>query len=151
MARAIPGLRSRGVTRVGRPQALVQHNLRDRLAELPGVRVSVGQPIAHRLDHMLSGVRAQIVVKVLGPDLHELRELSQDVLARMSRVSGVVDVQIEPQVEISQVRLRLKRTEAARYGLAAGDVARLLETAYKGRVVSRILDEERSFALVVWY
>ena len=69
----------------------------------------------------------------------------------MSRVPGVVDLQIEPQVEISQVRLRVKTAEAARYGLAAGDVARLLETAYKGRTVATVLEAEKYFSLIVWY
>jgi len=69
----------------------------------------------------------------------------------MAEVAGVVDLQIEPQIEISQLRLRVKRAEAARYGLAAGDIAQLLETAYRGRVVSQILEEERYFDLVVWF
>jgi Cu/Ag efflux pump CusA len=69
----------------------------------------------------------------------------------MSQVRGVVDLQVEPQVEISQLRLKVKRREAARYGLAPGDVARLVETAYKGLVVSEVLDEDRRFGVVVWY
>jgi Cu/Ag efflux pump CusA len=69
----------------------------------------------------------------------------------MRRVPGIVDLQIEPQVEVSQVRLEVRREEAQRYGLAPGDVARLLETAYRGRAVSEVLDGERRFDLVVWY
>jgi CzcA family heavy metal efflux pump len=149
--RAIPGLHDRGVEKVGRPRDQVVADVRDRLANLPGVKVNVGQPIAHRLDHILSGVRAQVAVKLFGPDLHELREAAQDVQTILSRVPGVVDLQIEPQVEISQLRLTVKRQEAARYGLAPGDVARLLQTAYRGLVVSEILDEDRRFELVVWY
>jgi Cu/Ag efflux pump CusA len=99
----------------------------------------------------MSGVRAQVAVKVFGPDLLELRAAAQEVQDAMAKVPGVVDLQVEPQVEISQVRLRVKRDEATRYGLAPGDVAGLLETAYKGRTVSTILDGEKTFAMVVWY
>jgi Cu/Ag efflux pump CusA len=126
-------------------------DIRERVTSIPGVKVNIGQPISHRLDHMMSGVRAQIAVKVFGMDLRELRDTAQDVQAHMSQVRGVVDLQIEPQVEISQLRLKVKRREAARYGLAPGDVARLVETAYKGLTVSEVLDEDRRFALVVWY
>ena len=94
---------------------------------------------------------AQVAVKVFGPDLQELRNAAQEIQDAMSRVPGVVDLQIEPQVEISQVRLRVKTEEAARYGLAPGDVARLLETAYKGRTVATVLDQEKYFSLLVWY
>jgi CzcA family heavy metal efflux pump len=149
--RAIPGLHTLGVERTGRPHDQVLADLRDRLTVLPNVNINVGQPISHRLDHMVSGVRAQVAVKVFGPDLRELREATHDLEARMSKIPGVVDLQIEPQVEIPQLRLKVKREEAARYGLAPGDVARLLETAYRGRVVSTVLDDDRYFQLVVWY
>lgn len=149
--RAVPGLHSLGVTRHGRPHAEVEAEVREKVTALPNVKVNVGQPISHRLDHMMSGVRAQIAVKVFGQDLRELRAAAQDAQARMSRVPGVVDLQTEPQVEIPQLRIQVKRREAARYGLSPGDVARLLETAHKGRVVSLVPDEERSYQLVVWY
>jgi CzcA family heavy metal efflux pump len=151
LLRAIPGLHELGVETTGRPHDQVQADLRDRLANLPKVTVNVGQPIAHRLDHVLSGVRAQVAVKVFGPDLRELRMASQDIHARMAQIAGVVDLQIEPQVPIPQLQLKIKRQEAASTGLAPGDVARLLETAYKGRRVSVVLDEDRYFDLVVWY
>jgi CzcA family heavy metal efflux pump len=151
VVRAIPGLHGWGVTKTGRPRDAVIADIRDRITNLPNVNVNIGQPISHRIDHLMSGVRAQIAVKIFGPDLRELRAAAQDVQTRMSKIPGVVDLQIEPQVEISQVRLQVKRAEAARYGLAPGDVAKMLETAYKGRVVSQVLEEDRWFDLVVWY
>ncbi|XZE47346.1 efflux RND transporter permease subunit [Planctomycetaceae bacterium SH248] len=136
---------------VGRPREEVISDVRDRISNIPGAAVNIGQPISHRLDHMMSGIRAQIAVKIFGQDLRELRTAAYDAQEKMQTVPGVVDLQIEPQVEISQVRLKVKREEAARYGLAPGDVAQLLETAYKGRVVSQVLDEDRYFGLVVWF
>jgi Cu/Ag efflux pump CusA len=135
----------------GRTREQVFADIRDRISSIPGAAVNIGQPISHRLDHMMSGIRAQIAVKVFGQDLRELRTVAYDVQALMQSIPGVVDLQIEPQIEISQIRLKVKREEAARYGLSPGDVADLLETAYQGRVVSQVLDEDRYFGLVVWY
>ncbi|HQU42291.1 MAG: CusA/CzcA family heavy metal efflux RND transporter [Planctomycetia bacterium 21-64-5] len=149
--RAIPGLHRWGVDIEGRPREEVVADIRDRITSIPNVKVNIGQPISHRLDHIMSGVKAQIAVKIFGPDLRELRTAAQDAQQRMGAVPGVADLQIEPQVEISELRLKVKRQDAARYGLAPGDVARLLETAYKGRVVSEVLDEDRRYPIVVWY
>ncbi|MCI0456021.1 MAG: efflux RND transporter permease subunit [Gemmataceae bacterium] len=149
--RLVPVAHLWGYEKLGRPRAEVEADIRKRLGKIPNVKINIGQPISHRLDHIMSGVRAQIAVKVFGPDLQELRNAAQDVQSRMAKVRGVVDLQIEPQVEVSRLRLEVKRREAASYGLAPGDVAKLLETAYKGRVVSQVLDDERSFGLVVWY
>ncbi len=140
-----------GFETTGRPREQVLADIRNRISSIPSIKANIGQPISHRLDHIMSGVRAQIAVKVFGSDLRELRDASQDVYAAMSQVRGVVDLQLEPQVEVSQVRLQVRREDAARYGLAPGDVAALLETAYKGRVVSQVLDDDRYFGLVVWY
>ncbi len=135
----------------GRAQSVVLEDIRDRISSIPGAAVNIGQPISHRLDHMMSGIRAQIAVKVFGPDLRELRTAAYDIQARMQSIDGVVDLQIEPQIEISQVQMRVKREEAARYGLTPGDVTELLETAFKGRTVSQVIEEDKYFSLVVWY
>lgn len=149
--RMVPIAHLWGYEELGRPREEVLADVREKVTSMPNVRVNIGQPISHRIDHIMSGVRAQIAVKVFGPDLQELRAAAVDIQERMNQVPGVVDLQIEPQVEISQVRLQVNHEEAARHGLAPGDVALLLETAYKGRVVSQILDEDRYFDLVVWY
>jgi CzcA family heavy metal efflux pump len=151
LLRAVPGLHARGVETSGRPHDEVLADIRDRVTKLPNVNVNVGQPISHRLDHLMSGVRAQVAVKVFGEDLRELVTAAYDVQDRMSKIPGVVDLQVEPQENIKQVRLEVDRKAAAEYGLAPGEVARLLETAYKGRVVSTVLDRDRYFDLVVWY
>jgi Cu/Ag efflux pump CusA len=149
--RAVPFLHRYGVATGGRPREQVLADIRDRATSLPGVQVNIGQPISHRLDHIMSGIRAQIAVKVFGQDLRTLRELAQDVQAHLAKVPGVVDLQIEPQVEVPQLQIDIKRVEAAEYGLKPGDLKKLLETAHKGRAVSQILDEDRVHDLVVWY
>jgi CzcA family heavy metal efflux pump len=151
VVRALPGLNRSGFEQVGRPRDRVLDDIRDRVTRLPGVKVNIGQPVSHRLDHVLSGVRAQVAIKVFGPDLRVLRDAAQDLQEPMRHIPGVVDLQVEPQVEVSQVRIEILRDAAREYGLAPGDIARLLETAYRGRVVSEILDEDRRFDLVVWF
>jgi Cu/Ag efflux pump CusA len=151
LLRAIPILHLAGYEYRGRPPADVVADVRDRISSIPGAAVNIGQPISHRLDHMMSGIRAQIAVKVFGNDLRELRTAAYDIQARMQSIDGVVDLQIEPQIEISQLQMRVKRSEAARYGLAPGDVARILETAFKGSVVSQVIEEDKYFGLVVWF
>jgi CzcA family heavy metal efflux pump len=151
LLRAVPGLHRFGVDVTGRPMDEVMADIRERLAVLPGVAVNIGQPIAHRLDHLMSGIRAQIAVKVFGTDLKELVETAHDIQESMSKIPGVVDLQVEPQENVKQVRLDVDRRMAALYGLAPGDVARMLETAYRGRVMSTVLDGDRYFDLVVWF
>jgi Cu/Ag efflux pump CusA len=149
--RAIPGLHHLGVLTKGRPHGQVMEEVRERVAYLPNVAMNVGQPISHRLDHVMSGVRAQIAIKVFGEDLREMIAAAHDIEHEVAEVPGVVDLQVEPQENVKQVRLEVDRQAAAEYGLTPGEVAKLLETAYRGRKVSTILDHDRFFDLVVWY
>lgn len=149
--RAIPGLHQFGVEEVGRSRDEVMAEIRDIVVEVPGVKVNIGQPISHRLDHMMSGIRAQIAVKLFGKDIEELRDRAQDIAEVMTEIPGVVDLQIEPQVDIPQVRVTIRRMDATRYGLAPADVAEALETALQGRTVSQVLEEQKTFDLVVWF
>ena len=132
-----------------REKQTVLAELRTKLESLPGVAVSLGQPISHRIDHLLSGVRAQIVVKITGQELNTLRNLAEQAQAAMNGIPGVVDLQVEKQVLVPQVRIRVKREEAARVGFQPGNLVRTLETALKGRVVSQVLDGLKSFDLVL--
>ncbi len=135
----------------GRPRDAIAQEIRDKLSHMAGVLVNVGQPISHRIDHLMSGVRAQIAVKIFGTELPVLRNKAQELNDMMAKIPGVVDLQVEPQVEIPQVRVRIRPDMLALYGLTKLEVAEALETALKGRVVSEILQEQRTFDLVVWY
>jgi HME family heavy-metal exporter len=123
-------------------------DIRGRLAALP-VSITVGQPIAHRLDHMLSGVRAQIALKIYGDDYDTLRGLAADFETRLKRIPGVVDLQTEKQVRIPQMQVRVDYAKAALYGLNPNKVTEALEALSNGKVVSQIVDGQKRFDVVV--
>ncbi|HET8871391.1 MAG TPA: efflux RND transporter permease subunit [Aquabacterium sp.] len=131
-----------------RSREAIVADLRSRLAVLPAV-VNVGQPISHRLDHLLSGVRAQIALKIYGDDLDTLRGLAADLQSRLSRVPGVTDLQIEKQVLIPQIKIRIDYDAAARLGVAPGALLRSLQEEIEGEKVTQIIDGNRRFDLVV--
>jgi CzcA family heavy metal efflux pump len=133
----------------GRSRDLVLADIRSQLAKLPGVVTNIGQPISHRLDHLLSGVRAQVAIKLFGNDLDTLRAKAAEIEAALRPVPGVVDLQIEKQVLIPQIAVRVDRDKAAQYGVQPGAAAEWLETALNGKVVSQILDGQRTIDLVV--
>ncbi len=124
-------------------------DVRENLAVIPGVSVSVGQPISHRIDHLQSGVRAQIAVKLFGDDLGNLRAKAEEIRNVMTTVEGATDVTIEKQVLIPQIRFNVNRTAAAQYGLQPGEVAETLETALNGRVVSEAVEGQRRYDVIV--
>jgi CzcA family heavy metal efflux pump len=124
-------------------------DLRQRLDVLPGVVVNIGQPISHRLDHLLSGVRAQIAVKIFGDDLDALRAKAEEVRAVMSTVRGVTDLQVEKQVLIPQLGIRVRRDEARNHGVQPGALVEQLESALAGKVVGQVLDGQRTYDVVV--
>lgn len=131
-----------------RSREAVLADIRARLSVLPA-SISLGQPIAHRLDHMLSGVRAQIALKIYGDDLDTLRGLAADLERRIGAIPGIVDLQIEKQVRIPQLQVRVDYDKARRYGLNPNAVTEALETLSNGRVVSQIIDHSKRFDVVV--
>jgi CzcA family heavy metal efflux pump len=123
--------------------------IRSQLAHIPGVAVNIGQPISHRLDHLLSGVRAEIAVKIFGDDLNILRSLAEEARGRMANIVGVTDLQVEKQVLIPQLQLRLDRAEAKKYGLTLDQLTETLEAALNGKTVSQVRDGQRTFNVVL--
>ena len=138
-----------GLRETKRPRAELLAELRRGFSTLPGTNVTLGQPISHRIDHMLSGTRANIAVKVFGDDLSTLRRLGEHVRDAMSKVPGVVDLSLEQQMDVPFVRFVLNRHAIARYGLHADDVAEAVETSFGGATVGRIFDRGTAFDLVV--
>ncbi|WP_253271580.1 efflux RND transporter permease subunit [Flavihumibacter sp. ZG627] len=133
----------------GRSRAKVLEEIRNNLSVIKGVSINIGQPISHRLDHLLSGVRAQVAIKIFGNDLLTMRSNAEQLKAIISDVPGVVDVQVENQVMVPQLMIKLDRMAVQRYGLQVGKVADELEVFYNGKVVSQILDGQKSFDIVL--
>ncbi len=132
----------------GRPKDTIIADIRSRLAVLP-VATNIGQPISHRLDHMLSGVRAQIALKIFGEDLDTLRSLAEDIRQKLAAVPGIVDLQVERQVRVPQLEVVIDYRRAALYGIQPAAVTEQLERLSNGRVVSRIVDGNRRFDVVL--
>ena len=138
-----------GLRETGRSRSELLAELRRGFSTLPGTNVTIGQPISHRIDHMLSGTRANIAVKIFGDDLQTLRRLGESVRDVMVGVPGAVDVSLEQQMDVPFVRFVLNRPAIARYGLRADDVAETVETSFAGTAVGRIFDRGVAFDLVV--
>ncbi len=126
-------------------------DVRDKLAQIPGTVISVGQPISHRLDHLLSGVRAQIAVKIFGDNLDDLRAAAAQAEGAMRTIEGIVDLQTEKQVLMPQIKIQAKRDKAQLYGIQVGELNELLETALNSRTVGQVLDGQKTYDVVVRY
>ena len=133
----------------GRGREEVLEELREELTQVPGVVVSVEQPLAHLISHMLSGVKAQVGIKLYGDDLDVLRRTAEQMKAAIAGVPGVKDLMVEQQTEIPQLQIRLKRDKLMQYGLTADEINEFVETAMNGKTVSEIVQGERKFDLVV--
>ena len=129
----------------GRPRPAVIKELREKIEAVGDVYVNVGQPISHRLDHLLSGVRAQIAIKVFGPDLSELRRLGGEIQDVMKDIPGLVDLQTEPLTLIPQMKIAVNREQANAYGIRAGTLAADLEIALRGDVVTQFLENQKIY------
>lgn len=123
-------------------------DIRARLAVLPA-SINVGQPISHRLDHMLSGVRAQIALKVFGEDLDTLRGVAEQLKSRLEEIPGLVDISIERQVRIPQVQVAVDYDKAYAHGITPAAITEALATLINGRVVSQIVEGSRRYDVVL--
>ena len=123
--------------------------IRSDLSDIPGAIFNVGQFISHRMDEMLSGVRAQVAIKIYGDDLNVLRQKGQEVLKIMQTVKGVEDLMLEQQINVPQVTIKIDREKASRYGLKVGELAETIETVLNGVTVSQVLEGQKSFDLFV--
>ena len=132
----------------GRSREEIMASIRSQLSSIPA-SVAIGQPISHRLDHLLSGVRAQIALKIYGDDLDTLRGLADGLRSGLSTVPGLVDLSVERQVLIPQIKVHVDYRKAAQHGLATGQVLAALESLAEGTRVTQIIDGARRFDLVV--
>lgn len=131
-----------------RSREQVMAAIRAQLATLPA-SVAIGQPISHRLDHLLSGVRAQVALKIYGDDLDTLRGLAENVRGRLAAIPGLVDITVERQVLIPQVNVRLDYRKAAQYGIPAGEALKALQTLSDGTRVTQVIEGVRRYDLVL--
>ncbi len=134
-----------------RELAEVMAEVRESLAGMSGTSITVGQPIGHRIDHMLSGTRAAIAISLFGPDLRELRQIAGQIETIAHEVEGLVDISMEQQAEVPQLQVRSNRRAMARYGVSPGTLANAVHIALQGEVVSIVREGERTFDLMVRY
>lgn len=130
----------------GRDREIVLNDIRDQLkAQLPGVGINIGQPLSHLIDHMLSGVSAAIAIKIFGPDLTTLREKSIELKNLIAETPGLVDLRIEQQGLIPQIKIHVLRDEAAKFQLSPGEITNRLEAAFNGETVAQVIEETKIY------
>lgn len=124
-------------------------DVRARLATIPGVVTSVGQPLEHRIDHMVSGTQADLAIKIFGPDLSALFRKGTEIKELLKAFPQVVDVNVEQQVETPQLQIRADRERLAFYGITMAEFNAFVEAAFPGKRVGSVYEEERSFDLII--
>lgn len=123
--------------------------VREKLSKIPGISVEIGQPISHRLDHMLSGTKANIAIKIFGSDLTRLYELGNNIKSQISSIEGVVDLNVEQQIERPQMKIVPKRLMLAQYGISMEDFSSIVSTLLAGQTVSQVYEDGKVFDLVL--
>jgi CzcA family heavy metal efflux pump len=132
-----------------RPQKDFMQDIREKLATVPGVAFTVGQPLGHRIDHMISGTRANIAIKIFGEDLTTLYITGKNIEAVISDFPNLVDVTTEEQIEVPQLQIRANRERLAYYGITIPEFTRFIELAFAGEKLSDIYEGQRTFDLVL--
>jgi len=134
-----------------RTQSEIEEDIRKALAVLPGVQVIMNQPIAQRVDEMVTGVRSQLAIKVFGDDLSELKRVSEELARIVSTVPGAIDLRVERLSGQQTLTIEIDRQSIARYGINVSDVNDLIETAFGGNEVGQLCEGQRRFGIVVRY
>ncbi|WP_262319286.1 efflux RND transporter permease subunit [Flavobacterium odoriferum] len=124
-------------------------DVREKLSGITGANITIGQPIGHRIDHMLSGTRANIAIKIFGNDLNKLFTLSNEIKAKIQNVEGLVDLSVEQQVEIPQIQIKAKRDVLNQYGITIGLFNEFVDVAFAGEKVSEIYEGNKTFDLIL--
>jgi CzcA family heavy metal efflux pump len=127
----------------------VMADVRTSLAAIPGTNITIGQPIGHRIDHMLSGTRTAIALKLFGPDLYELRDLAESVRGAVEGTPGLVDLSVEQQADVPQLRIYARRQQMAKYGVTPGQLGHAVEALMGGAAVSEVREGQQAFDLAV--
>lgn len=135
----------------GRSKEDFLEELRNRLGAIRGINITVGQPLSHRIDHMLSGTRANIAIKIFGSDLHKMFSLATQIKLNIQGIEGLVDVNVEQQVEIPQLQIKPKREMLKQYGIPINEFAEFIDVAFAGEKVSEVYEGNMSFDLILRY
>jgi len=134
---------------IDRPLEIFLEDIREKLASVPGVAFTVGQPLGHRIDHMISGTRANIAIKIFGEDLSTLYLTGKRIEAAIRDVPNLVDVTTEELIEVPQIQIRADRERLAHYGITVGEFTQFVEMAFAGEKIADIYEGQRRFDLVL--
>lgn len=132
-----------------RSREAFMEEVRTKLSGISGVNITIGQPIGHRIDHILSGTRANIAIKIFGSDLNRLFSLSNEIKKAIQDIDGLVDLNVEQQIEIPQIQIKAKREMLNHYGITIGEFNEFVDVAFAGERVSQIYEQNKTFDLVV--
>lgn len=132
-----------------RPRSEVVKELREKLAVIPGANIEIGQPISHRIDAMLSGTESQIAIKIFGDDLNKLYDLGNQIKTSISDIDGIVDVNVEQQIERPQLDIKPRRELLARYGITIAEFTEFIDVALAGKAVSQVYENGLPYDITV--
>ena len=135
----------------GKSKAVFFEEVRDQLSVVPGVNITLGQPIAHRIDHMLSGTRANIAIKVFGPDLQRLFEIGKNIEQAITPVKGLADVAVDQQIEVPRIKISPKRQMLSAYGMTTADLMQQIDIAIAGKKAGEVYKDQKYFDVIVRY
>jgi len=132
-----------------RSREMFLKEVRKKLSTVSEASITIGQPISHRIDHMLSGTRANIAIKLFGTDLNKMFFLANEIKKNIDNIDGLVDINVEQQIEIPQIQIKAKRDMLAKYGITIGEFTEFIDVAFAGEKVSQIFEANKSFDLVL--